>query len=96
MPWASEGQQGLKLRIQLRRRLLGLPLGEQLIEELGKPDEPPAPALFAEEKEQAIAAGGELKAMVGAAQDATSSAGRGQGPATPLMCRVMRHHRQLC
>ena len=28
--------------------LLGLPLGEQIIQELSKPDEPPAPAFFAE------------------------------------------------
>lgn len=45
-----------------RRALMRrLPLGEQIIQEPGEPDQPSAPALLTEPEQQAIAAGRELK-----------------------------------
>ena len=60
-PQPSEGQQGLQLGIQDWLGLLRLTLGEQIIEEVGEPDQPAAPALFTEPEQQAIAAGRELQ-----------------------------------
>lgn len=90
-PQPSEGQQGLQLGIQDWLRLLGLALGKQIIEEPGEPDQTPAPALFTEPDQQAIAAGRELKATGGVGVSEGHGgrsagrhlqAGRGQGPAT--------------
>ena len=94
-PQPSEGQQCLQLWIQGWLRLLGLALGEQIIEEPGEPDQPPAPALLTEPDQQAIAAGGELKATGGVGVSGGHAgrsagrhlqAGRGQGPATNPRC----------
>ena len=60
-PQPSEGQQGLQLWIQDWLGLLSLALGEQIIQKPGEPDQPPAPALFAEPVQQPIAAGGEVQ-----------------------------------
>ena len=94
-PPQSEGQQGLQLGIQDWLGLLSLPLCEQIIEEPGEPDQPPAPALLTEPDQQAIAAGGELKATGsvgvsdghgGRSAGRHLQAGRGQGPATIPRC----------
>ena len=45
-PQPSEGQQRLQLGISRRLRLLRLTLGEQIIEQSRKPDQPSAPALL--------------------------------------------------
>ena len=94
-PQPSEGQQCLQLGIQGWLGLLGLALGEQIIEEPGEPDQPPAPALLTEPDQQAIAAGRELKATGGVGVSEGHGgrsagrrlhAGRGQGPATITRC----------
>jgi hypothetical protein len=53
-PSPSEGQKSLQLEIQDWLGLLGLTLSEQIIEEPSQADQ--APAFFAEEEQQAIAA----------------------------------------
>ena len=89
-PQPSEGQQSLQLRIQDWLGLLGLTLREQIIEEASQADQAPAPAFFAEEVQQAIAARGEMAPAggVGVSQGHGGQsagphlqAGRGQGPA---------------
>ncbi len=90
-PQPSEGQQSLQLRIQDWLGLLGLTLREQIIEEPSQADQAPAPAFLAEEKQQAIAAYGEVEPTGGVdvseghggrSAGRHFQAGRGQGPAT--------------
>ncbi len=89
-PPRSKGQQRLQLGIQNWLGLFGLTLREQIIEEPSQADQTPAPAFFAEEEQQAIAACSELEPTggvdVGEGHGGRSAgrhlqAGRGQGPA---------------
>jgi hypothetical protein len=85
----------LQLGIREWPGLLGLPLGEQIIEEPGEPDQIPAPALPNEPEQQSIIAGREMEETGGV--DVSEGhggrragrhfqAGRCQGPATIHRC----------
>ena len=89
-PLSSEGHRSFQLQIEEWLGLLGLTLHEQIIEEPSQADQAPAPAFFAEEEQQAIAARGEMEPTGGVdlsdghgGQSAGLhlQAGRGQGPA---------------
>ncbi len=89
-PLPSERQQSFQLQIEEWLGLLGLTLREQIIEEASHADQAPAPAFFAEEVQQAIAARGEMAPAGGVGvseghggQSAGPhlQAGRGLGPA---------------
>ena len=60
-PKPSEGQQRLQYGICGQLWLLGLMIGEQIIQELRETDQPPAPALLAEPEQRAIAVGREVQ-----------------------------------